>query len=168
MRTVKWKGGLVLLAAALLLAWWWWRAAPTPAQSEVPGTESALPDAAPSVPAQPVAAGPVGTLPGTVEPPLESFTPAERAAMVDAEVERSATSAPVATYKGEDGRPKKFAYEQDPVQENAQRAADARRAEVLETMRADPAGFAASHKLRPREVELMLDGSMEVPENLLR
>ena len=166
MRAVKWKGGLVLLAAALLLAWWW-RGASSPGQPEAPVAESPLPDVAPGVPAQPVAAGPVGTLPGIVPPPIESATPAERAAMVDAEVERSAATAPVATYTGEDGRQKKFNYEQDPVQENAQRAADARRAAVLEEMRADPANFAARHKLRPREVELMLDGSMEVPENLL-
>jgi hypothetical protein len=68
-----------------LLAWWWWRGAPPPEQSEAASAQSSLPDAAPGMPAQPVAAGPVGTLPGIVSPPLESFTPAERAAMVDAE-----------------------------------------------------------------------------------
>jgi hypothetical protein len=34
-------------------------------------------------------------------------------------------------------------------------------------MRADPAGFAARHGLRPRDVERMLDGSLEIPEPML-
>jgi hypothetical protein len=106
-------------------------------------------------------------LPGIVPPPLESSTPAERTAMVDAEVERSAASAPVATYRGEDGRPRAFAYAQGAAQADAQREEDARRAAVLEAMRADPANFAARHGLRARDVERMLDGSLEVPEQLL-
>jgi hypothetical protein len=87
--------------------------------------------------------------------------------MVDAEVERSAASAPVATYEGEDGRPHAFAYGQGPAQAEAQHDEDARRAAALAAMRADPAGFAARHGLRPRDVERMLDGSLEIPEPML-
>lgn len=165
----RWGGAWALGIAALLVAWWLLRgASPASVADPVVGVTPAQTTAARAgnvAPAAPIPA--TGTLPGVVLPPVESATPAEIAVLRDAEVERSAAAPPVATYRGADGRQHAFDYTEAPAKEAAERDDEARRDDVLAQMRADPATYAARNGLRPREVERMLDGSLQIPARLL-
>lgn len=164
------KSRSMLLVAALLLAgvWAWqrWRphedantarSPPVPARlSETIGGGLVAPPPAP-----------VGRIPGELPPSIESATPAEIAALRQAEVARSAGSAPIASWKGPDGRQHAFAYRTLPADEAQQHAIDARREDLMRELRADPAGFARRNGLSPREAERILDGTIELPDRLL-
>ena len=164
----RWQGAW-LLVLALLLAGWWWLGLTPAGEGEPARTAPVAAEMTPSVPesAAPAPVGPRGTLPGVVLPPIESATPSEVVALRDAEIERSAAAAPVASYRGADGRRHAFAYQQTPAEDAILRDEDARREQVVARMRANPVTFATSNKLRAREVERMLDGSLEVPGRLL-
>ena len=164
------KAQNMLLAGALLLAaaWAWqrWRpqvGATTTASLSVPVPVSKTVDGRSIMPRPAL----LGRIPGDIPPPIESATPAEISALRQAEVLRSAGSAPVASWKGPDGRQHAFAYRASAADEARQHGIDARRDDLMRELRADPTGFARRNGLSPQEAERILDGSIEIPDRLL-
>ena len=157
---------LLVAGAALLVGYWLGQrqaapVAPPPSTSAL--SETSNPSAA-GEGGQPRAAHP--SFPN-MAPPIETATPAEVAAIQQAEVAHSQARPPVATYKGADGKQHAFRYEQTPAEEARDRAREDRQAALMRELEADPAAFAKKYGLRAREIELILDGSMPFPQALL-
>jgi hypothetical protein len=108
-----------------------------------------------------------GRIPGDIPPSISTATPAEIEAMRQSEARASVASAPVATFKGPDGRQQAFRYETAPAEATRQSLRDARRQDLMRELRADPAAFARRNGLTPHEAERILDGSIELPDRLL-
>lgn len=110
---------------------------------------------------------PAGQIPGYSAPPIETATPAEVAALLQAEVERSARSEPPKTFVGIDGKPKTFQYNK--TQESAAReeARDIRRKLLMQQLSADPQRFARDNQLTLKEVQWIVDGTSDFPDRLL-
>ena len=154
-----------LVAGAALLVGYWFgqrQVAPPP---PVPATAAMVASPRPSVVG--VAPQPVARTFPNMAPPIESATPAEIAALRQAELVNSRASKPVASYTGVDGRQHAFRYEQTPAEEAAQRAREDREAALMRELQADPAAFARKYNLRAREIERILDGTMPFPPALL-
>lgn len=155
----------LVAGAALLVGYWLGQrqaapSAPAPAPP-APFTQLGAP-ASVQTQAAPLAR----TFPHTV-PPIESATPAEIAALRQAEVVNSQARPAVATYKGSDGRQHAFRYEPTPAEAAAQRAREERERELMQELQADPAAFAKKYGLRAREIERILDGTMPFPPAML-
>lgn len=101
-----------------------------------------------------------------VPPDIASATPAEVQAMRNAEVERSAASAPVASFKDIDGKTRRFNYASDQERIAAARQQE-RRELLMRELQADPAGFAREHQLSLKEVQWIVDGDADFPDRLL-
>lgn len=154
-------------AAALLLAWWLWSPDRRPAPPGDPTTAPAAAVAPRATPSRPPAPADV-TLPGGyVGPDPASLTPAERQALVAAEVAASAAAPPPAQYTGMNGKPKAFAYPDDASAARAEAARGERRASLRRELTADPAAFAHRHQLSAKEVQWILDGETDFPDRLL-
>lgn len=163
------KRGVLLLAAAAFVGLWIWRQQPT--QPPDPGSEKAISasdSAAKHVAAPGAPRYAEVRLPGLPPPaPIESATPAEIAALRQAEALRSQARPAVATYKGIDGRQHAFRYEQTEREAADERVREEREAALMRELEADPAAFARRYGLRAREIELILDGSARFPPALL-
>lgn len=157
---------LFLAGAALLVGYWLGhRQAIPPLEPQTPPTPANLADAsAEGVSGKPVKVSP--TFPNMAAP-IESATPAEIAALRQAEVVNSGARRPVAGYKGPDGRQHAFRYESTPAEAARQRAQEDREAALMRELESDPAAFARKYSLRAREIELILDGSMPLPPALV-
>lgn len=163
------KGGtVVLLVAVALVGAWLWRprAAQVPPAGVHPNTPMPRPDAAAGHPGAQRPAVQVG-LPGADAPSIAGASPAEIAALRDAESVRSKARPPVASYTGSDGKQHAFRYAPPAVEETQERMRDDRREELMEELRSDPAAFGRRYHLRAREMERILDGSADFPESML-
>lgn len=154
---------LIAAGAALFLSGWWLgRAGPKPAAPATPVVE-----ARPVVVATPSMPVPSAVGAGNYVPPdIANATPAEVQAMRQAEVERSAASAPVASFRGIDGKTHSFRY--DAAQDRIAAARQQERRELLmRELQADPARFARDHQLSLKEVQWIVDGDADFPDRLL-
>ena len=164
----SWRGWWVPVLVLALLAAWWWRDGPGAAAEDPPA-----PEAVPAVHADTAnrpSIGPAQTpvLPGGyVGPDPSSLSPAERDALRDAEVERSAAAPPPATFKDIDGRRKAFRYPDPVAAESAERTRQARREQLMRELEADPARFARTHGLSLKQVQWIVDGETDFPDRLL-
>ena len=160
----RWLLGLLALA---LVAYGWWRLRPPPAAA----TPSAVPAPAelPAARVPPATKGnPLANTPGGyVGPDPASLSPAERAAMQNAEVERSATATPPTSYRGIDGKPKVFQYPDPAATASAERNRQAIREQLMRELAADPARFAREHHLSLKQVQWIVDGEADFPDELL-
>lgn len=164
-RSRQWWIPVLVLA---LLAAWWWRDRSGAGAGIAPASRDAEPAqvdsyARPSPPPAPTPALPGGY----VGPDPSSLSPAERDALRNAEVERSAAAAAPATYKDIDGRRKAFRYPEPVVAESAERTRQARREQLMRELEADPARFARTHGLSLKQVQWIVDGETDFPDRLL-
>ncbi len=164
------KRGILPLAAAMLVGVWFWlqRSPPSASATEAPATLDS--PALDSASATPVPARPSNqfTFPGAPRPPpIESASPAEIAALRQAEVAHSKSRPPVATYKGIDGRQHAFKYELGREEEARQAAREDRQAALMRELEANPAAFSKKYGLQAHAIERILDGSMQFPPELL-
>jgi hypothetical protein len=156
-----------LVAGAALFVGYWLgqRQATSVAQPQALPAVSSV--ASPPAPGSDALPKPMARSFPNMAPPIETATPAEVAALRQAEVVHSQASPPVATYTGPDGRQHAFRYQQTPAEEAAQRARADRQAALMSELQADPAAFAKKYGLRAREIERILDGSLPFPPELL-
>jgi hypothetical protein len=103
---------------------------------------------------------------GYVPLDLASATPAEIHAIHDAEVRNSAAAPPPASFKGMDGKPKAFKYN-DARAEAEDAVLDVRRQQLMLELRRDPKAFARKYGLSAKEVQWILDGDTDFPLRLL-
>ena len=159
-------GAVMALGAALLAGFWLGRW--TGGGTDAPAPVATAPVAA-TLPATPRVCPPPQQvlLPGQPLPTIADATPAEIAALRQAEASHSQSHPPVATYRGPDGRQHAFKYEASPVEALQERSREAREKQLMEELEADPAAFARRYNLRAREVERILDGSLPMPPELL-
>ena len=156
----------LVAGAALLIGYWLGQRQSTPVPQ--PQAVPVIPAAASTpVPGAGGKAEPVAPTFPNMAPPVETATPAEVAALRQAEAAHSQARPPVATYKGADGRQHAFRYQQSPAEEAAQRGREEREAALMRELHADPAAFAKKYGLRAREIERILDGTMPFPPALL-
>lgn len=156
-----------LVAGAALLVGYWLgqrQVAPEAPPQSLPALAG---EAGPATPDARVKPEPVTRTFPNMAPPIETATPAEVAALRQAEAAHSQASPPVATYKGPDGRQHAFHYQQTPAEEAVQRAREDREAALMRELQADPGAFAKKYGLRAREIERILDGTMPFPPALL-
>lgn len=165
-RSRRWWVPVLVLA---LLAGWWWRNESSVDEGVAGVAAAAYPEAAaPTGPAPRATATPARVLPGGyVAPNLASLSPAEREALRDAEVERSAAAAPPRTFKDIDGRQRPFRYPDPVAAESAERLRQARRDQLMLELEADPARFARNHRLSLKQVQWIVDGETDFPDRLL-
>ena len=149
---------LLVFAAGLGLGWWLGR--DNASTGAVPARTAAAPNgaAAPSLPQAEAAVGDRG---------LPALTPAERQALQAQEVERSSAAEPPRTYKGIDGKPRAFRYPDPVAAESAERTRQARREQLMRQLEADPARFAREHNLSLKQVQWIVDGESDFPDELL-
>lgn len=160
---------IVLPAAALLLVAWWIVREPASPEAEDASRESlALPEPAdPDAMTKSATLQPAGQIPGYSAPPIQTATPAEVAALVQAEIDRSARSEPPKTFIGIDGKPKTFQYNTTPEQAAREDARDARRRLLMQQLKADPQRFAHDNQLTLKEVQWIVDGTGDFPDRML-
>jgi hypothetical protein len=165
-RSRRWWIPVLVLA---LLAGWWWRKDTAVGEGAAGSGVAAGPEAADRAgPAPRAAATPERVLPGGyVGPDLASLSPAERAALRDAEVERSAAAPPPRTFKDIDGRQRAFRYPDPVAAESAERRRQSRREQLMLELEADPARFARTHRLSLKQVQWIVDGETDFPDRLL-
>ena len=155
-----------VIASCLLALWFVDRPRQAPAQVHV---------SAPAVPALNLRAGrnePAGSSAifpgGHVAPKLDDATPLEIEQLREAEVARSAKSPePPKSYLGADGNRHAFQYNGSAQSSAVEDARDVGRKLLMQQLRADPVGFARTHKLAAKEVQWILDGAEDFPERLL-
>jgi hypothetical protein len=159
----------LLPAAALALVFaWWLRPTREYAGSQVASVPSPAESGVSPPARRPAPSAEDVVLPGGyVGPDPASLTPAEREALVVAEVAASATAAAPARYTGIDGKPKAFAYPDDASAASAESARADRRASLRRELAADPAAFARRHQLTAKEVQWIVDGETDFPDRLL-
>lgn len=155
-----------VIASCLLALWFVDRPRQAPAQVHV---------SAPAAPArelrtersEPAGSGTI--IPGGyVAPKLEDATPSEIEQLREAEVTRSAESPePPKSFVGADGNRHPFQYNGSAPSSAVEAARDVGRKLLMQQLRADPVGFALTHKLAAKEVQWILDGSEDFPERLL-
>lgn len=158
----------VLLASAALSLLWWYLLGSRPSgpgPSDVPRIEGSPPGnvATGAPPRAPVA---YTDQTGYRPPDLSTATPAEMQAIHDAEARNSAAAQPPRTYKGMDGKPKAFDYNDDKAAaEEALR--EVRRGQLMQELSRDPKAFAIKYKLSLKEVQWIVDGDTDFPDRLL-
>jgi hypothetical protein len=160
---------LPVAALALVLAWWLWPAneRATPARNPATASTSTPASASRTARAPTPGSGDVELPGGYVGPDPASLTPAEREALVAAEVAVSAAAEPPARYIGIDGKPKAFSYADDAAAARTEAARADRRASLRRELDADPAAFARRHQLSAKEVQWIVDGETDFPDRLI-
>lgn len=156
-----------VLVLALLAAWWWRdQALLGEGVGDPVATGGTMPFETAGGAEKTRAPTPV--LPGAyVGPDPGSLTPAERDALGDAEVERSAAAPPPATFKDIDGRQRAFRRPDPVAADSAERTRQARRDQLMLELEADPARFARTHGLSLKQVQWIVDGETDFPDRLL-
>ena len=158
----------VLLVSAFVLALWWyfWGSEPSvPAAPDVTSLQSDATPEARALPAHPATVA-YADQTGYVPPDLATATPAEIQAIHDAEVRNSAAAEAPKTYKGIDGKPKAFSYN-DARAEAEEVVRDARRQQLMQELKRDPSAFARKYGMASKEAQWILDGTTDFPDRLL-
>ena len=145
--------GLALLAAAA----WQWR---TQADREAAGAGFPPAPSASDV----AGAGPLAT-PAAVAP--AALSPADREALLAREARASAAAQPPRTYRGIDGKPRAFAYKDPVAAASEEGMRQARREALMRELAADPAAFARKYRLSLKQVQWIVDGETDFPDELL-
>ena len=148
--------GLALLAAAA----WQWR---TQAEHTAAGSDMAQFPASP--PASAVPGAGAQAAPRTVAP--VTLSSADREALLAREARASAAAQPPRTYRGIDGKPHAFAYKDPVAAASEEGMRQARREALMRELAADPAAFARKHRLSLKQVQWIVDGETDFPDELL-
>lgn len=146
---------LLVFAAGLAVGAWYGR-------NSAPPT-AASPD--PALARTPVASVPATPASGAPEPP--PLTVAERQALQVQEAAHSTAAPPAASYRGIDGKPRAFRYPDPLAAESAERNRQARREQLMRELAADPARFAREHGLSLKQVQWIVDGEADFPDEML-